>query len=308
MRRSVLINALVAVILTASIASAQTAQQKFPPAPPALMQAELTDLEGKKFTLNDFHGKVILVNLWGIWLGPSRAQMPDLSKLQEKYVSAGLEVIGINVGDHDLRPESIQKIKSFGDQYNIKYRLTQSSLVAVTETYKISKFEAVPQTFLLGRDGHLRGVWVGGGPNIYNQIRLLIKSIFPETGPTTIDNLPKDYLMERAVPIILRSEIKPSEEPRTVYLAETNIDAAWLPDIKGINFVLLNKEEQKERGGYEFLRPHHFRIEFVNWVAFGCQGKGSVWSVEQPQQSDVRVLRSPIELIHSCGSMDPHKK
>src|SRR4029077_16329718 len=73
----------------------ETDKPLYPAAPDSIMKVELSTVDGKKFTLADLKGKIVLVNLWGIWCGPCREQMPLLDRLQTKYGESGLEVIGI---------------------------------------------------------------------------------------------------------------------------------------------------------------------------------------------------------------------
>ena len=38
----------------------------------------LADLEGNLVSMNQFQGKVVLLNFWGTWCGPCRVEIPDL--------------------------------------------------------------------------------------------------------------------------------------------------------------------------------------------------------------------------------------
>jgi len=65
--------ALLFVILAASTVSAsaqEDAKTNYPPVPDALMKAELTNLTGTTFKLEDYRGKVVLLMTWATWCGP----------------------------------------------------------------------------------------------------------------------------------------------------------------------------------------------------------------------------------------------
>src|SRR5688500_8106608 len=61
------------------------ATSAFPPIRAGLAAAEFELLDGAKIKLADKKGKVLLVNIWGIWCGPCRAEMPHLVEIQDKY-------------------------------------------------------------------------------------------------------------------------------------------------------------------------------------------------------------------------------
>ncbi len=52
--------------------------------------------EGKQLSLADFPGKVIVLNLWGQWCGPCRAEVPELEKVT---ATPGVQVVGLDVRD-----------------------------------------------------------------------------------------------------------------------------------------------------------------------------------------------------------------
>jgi thiol-disulfide isomerase/thioredoxin len=47
-------------------------------------------------TLQDFHGKVVLVEFWGTWCGPCLAQLPEIRRLHDEYAHRGLVVIAVH--------------------------------------------------------------------------------------------------------------------------------------------------------------------------------------------------------------------
>lgn len=72
---------------------------------------ELKDLEGKKVSLTDFKGKVILLNFWATWCAPCKAEMPSLENLYSNLKSKGLVVIGVAVDNSEKTVSSFIKEK-----------------------------------------------------------------------------------------------------------------------------------------------------------------------------------------------------
>ena len=141
-------------------------KSEYPSAPVPIMQAQITKPDGAIFKLEDYKGKVILVNLWAIWCGPCKAEMPEFIKLKEEYKEKGFEIIGLNVGDTSGEPELPENIISFSEQYKLNYTVGQTDDKIYHEFLKISKVDAIPQSFLIDREGKLVGVFVGGGKNV----------------------------------------------------------------------------------------------------------------------------------------------
>ncbi len=132
---------------------------EYPPAPSNLMKASLTKMDGTTFKLEDYKGKILLVNVWATWCGPCRQEMPEFIKLQTEHKDKGFEIIGLDV-DPD---ETAEMIKAFGKEMGINYDLVTGDSNLFSEFLKISKRDAIPQSFLINREGKLLGVFVGGG-------------------------------------------------------------------------------------------------------------------------------------------------
>ncbi|MEO6051485.1 MAG: TlpA disulfide reductase family protein [Pyrinomonadaceae bacterium] len=164
-------------------ANAQTNDGKtsaYPLLGTGLADAELEMLDGTKTKISDRKGKVVLVNIWGTWCGPCRAEMPFLIAMQDQYRDRGLEIMGLNIGDGSGTPESVEAIKKFVEQMKLNYTIVRSPNAATAQFYAVTKQQVVPQTLLIDREGHLRGVFIGGGQSISESIKTTLEKTMAE--------------------------------------------------------------------------------------------------------------------------------
>lgn len=58
-------------------------------------------LDGGKAALSDYQGKVVVLNIWGSWCAPCRAEAKGLQEISQKYQDQGVQFLGINTRDTD---------------------------------------------------------------------------------------------------------------------------------------------------------------------------------------------------------------
>lgn len=144
----------------------------YPPIASAVAQADIKNLDGTTFKVAERKGKVLLLNLWATWCGPCRAEMPALVKMQDEYRGKGFEVIGLNADD-----ETVEIINKFATSLNVNYQLAWADTNLQKELLKISQFGGIPQSFLIDRDGNLRGVFKGAGASEIKAMETLVGKV-----------------------------------------------------------------------------------------------------------------------------------
>src|SRR3546814_13473250 len=66
-------------------------------APRELPDVHFMDGSGKRLSLADFRGKLVLLNLWATWCGPCREEMPTLDRLQATLGGSDFEVVALSI-------------------------------------------------------------------------------------------------------------------------------------------------------------------------------------------------------------------
>lgn len=152
-----------------------TKTSDYPPAPAGITQAEINDIDGNTFKLEDKKGKVVLVNLWATWCGPCRSEMPELVAMQEKYRDKNFEVLGLDVDE-----ESIEEIKAFGKEMKLNYTLGYANEKMVGEFTRLTRQAGIPQSLLINREGQMTGVFFGAGASAVNKMKAAVEKTVNE--------------------------------------------------------------------------------------------------------------------------------
>lgn len=118
------------------------------PAPPFT----LADIDGKTYSLNDFAGKVVYIDLWASWCHPCRQEVPDYRKLYAKYkddnriVFMGIAVQdGINEWKKALeedKPDWLQLIDKDDKVWTAYVANTIPKFIVVDKKGNIANFDA----------------------------------------------------------------------------------------------------------------------------------------------------------------------
>ena len=111
-----------------------------------LSEINFYDIEGNQFFLENFKGKVLLINLWATWCLPCKIEMPALDRLQEFIGDEQFEVIAIAV-----EKTNILKIQEFYNEIDIKnLKIYHDSS---TKSGLFSKAKGLPLTILIDHKG-----------------------------------------------------------------------------------------------------------------------------------------------------------
>lgn len=112
--------------------------------------------DGTTTSLSDFEGDVVVVNVWGQWCGPCRAEADDLEIVYENTQDLGVSFLGINVRDNQQ-----DKAQDFVVDNNVTYPSiydpSMRTLLALGQSYPTS---VIPTTIVLDREHRVAAVFL----------------------------------------------------------------------------------------------------------------------------------------------------
>jgi peroxiredoxin len=104
---------------------------------------ELKNLNGKSVQLADFRGQGVVLNFWGSWCDPCKAEMPYINKALKSGIK-GVSVLGVNI------QESPVTVSTFLEKNGLDIPVVLDQKGVVTGAYNIGP---IPTTFLIDKNG-----------------------------------------------------------------------------------------------------------------------------------------------------------
>ncbi len=117
----------------------------------------LKSVQGKKVSLDDFKGSVVLLDFWAVWCGPCKESLPFLENLAAKYRSKGFAVVGLHVDD---RMPPLDEVRQFLKKKKVRY----TNLVSTFEVDEAFQVYSMPTSFVIDREGKFHSSHVGFNP------------------------------------------------------------------------------------------------------------------------------------------------
>lgn len=136
---------LLACLATPAAESAGTLEPYTGTVPPP--EFNLADTRGEMHRLEDYRGKVVLVNFWASWCPPCIKEMPGLQRLQTSLADRPFSILAVNVGEKRYEVWKFTKLVDFS---------LPTPLDTQKQTFNAWQATVLPTSYLLDTRGRIR--------------------------------------------------------------------------------------------------------------------------------------------------------
>jgi len=121
---------------------------------PVAPELDLPSLDGKRYRLSKYRGKVVIVNFWATWCPPCITEMPTLQEAWHQLHPRNFEILAVNLG------EDTGTIQRFVDSFEpkLKFPILMALDQTIMDTWHI---RALPTSYVIDTMGHVAYIELG---------------------------------------------------------------------------------------------------------------------------------------------------
>jgi len=126
---------------------------------------ELLDLQGKRWSLKDLRGKIVVLNFWFTSCPPCIEEMPELNKLVQEYGNQNVVFLGLTYNN-------AAQVNTFLQKRTFSYKQLPNSH-AVNTKYQVSSW---PTSIVIDKEGTIKMI-IGSSPKIREELETVINAL-----------------------------------------------------------------------------------------------------------------------------------
>ncbi len=100
---------------------------------------------GRPATIENYRGKVVLLNIWATWCPPCKVEMPSMERLHQKLAGTDFQLVAVSVDEEDS-----SVVNKFVHEYGLTFPVLHDQDGSIRQIYQTT---GVPESFVIDRDG-----------------------------------------------------------------------------------------------------------------------------------------------------------
>lgn len=128
-------------------------------------------IDGHRLSLSDYPGKIIVLNVWGSWCDPCRAEAPNVAAVAKATAGKGVQFVGIDTRDNTAQAQAFVKAK----QISYPNLVDDGNETLLTKLAGITSLGSVPSTLIIDKNGDL--AWRALRPVDYNDLSAALDTV-----------------------------------------------------------------------------------------------------------------------------------
>lgn len=125
----------------------ETGPETAPVETAVLFAQSFNDANGDLQPMDQWQGRLLVVNFWATWCAPCIEEMPDLQNVQVEYAARGVTTVGIAI-------DNASAVKRFRDEQNVGLPLLVAGAAGTELVRQLGNASgALPYTVLVDRSG-----------------------------------------------------------------------------------------------------------------------------------------------------------
>ncbi|MBZ0154310.1 MAG: TlpA family protein disulfide reductase, partial [Planctomycetes bacterium] len=138
----------------------------------------LEDVDGKPIALQDFAGKVVVLDFWATWCGPCKAAMPHVEEVAKHFADQGVVVVAACTSDD--RANFVDWVRANRRQLpHVVFAFDPLGRDENRASRKLYGVSGIPQQFVIGKDGKIAALVTG-----YMAGEVLLEAALAKAGVT----------------------------------------------------------------------------------------------------------------------------
>ncbi len=144
---------------------------------------DVADIDAGRIRDSDFAGRILVLDLWATWCQPCREAIPHFVKLDEKFRSDMVDVVGVSMDNPDNPRKSLKVVQNFVDENGVEYAVAMGDRSMMNQ---LAPGQKLPTVLFIDSSGKVR--FIAEGPHTFYQLAAITNELIEQEkdSPTSV--------------------------------------------------------------------------------------------------------------------------